>query len=86
MLNIIRMRMIMVSRVRRARPIKRARVCGSGRRRAAHVSLATEFVDVILGIRWIDDPPLQRDIVEFIASLNRERFRRLQLPTKAATL
>ena len=36
------------------------------------------FVDIILGTQWIDDSPLQRDIVEFVYDLYHERLRQLQ--------
>ncbi|CAI8047116.1 hypothetical protein GBAR_LOCUS26036, partial [Geodia barretti] len=35
----------------------------------------TGFAEYILGCRWIDDPPLQREIVEFIHNLHTERLR-----------
>ena len=33
----------------------------------------TDFPEYTLGTRWIDDPPLQREIFEFIHNLHAER-------------
>ena len=42
-----------------------------------------KFTEHILGTsEWIDDPPLQREIVEFVYRLHTERLLKLSLPTQ----
>ena len=51
------------------------------------VSDTLKFTEYILGTEWIDDPPLQRDIVEFIYRFHAESLLKLSdLPTQYATL
>ena len=42
-----------------------------------------KFTEHILGTsEWIDDPPLQREIVEFVYRMHTERLLKLSLPTQ----